>query len=310
MPKIYVVGATLPAGGAHMSYRLGALISRHFGHELVNVEVARPAAHSLFTYEMPSKTISLDTLDQEITDRDILIANPSFSSFLFGVRLPGRKIMYAQGFNTHGSIDGHFDLYVSTSSAVARYLESVWSIRSPVVAPFIDIGSITPLEWRERPVGSALVFIKQRSPENHMIYSYLKEVLKIKAPHIQINDMIEGRNIPHAEFLARIASVRYLINMTIAEGFGLVPLEAMALGTMVTGLDGLAGRDYMRYGENCLVASFKELRAMPDIVFRAMSDDKLAESCVAEAYHTAAQHSYEHFEKAWLLVLKPFLQHG
>ena len=101
--------------------------------------------------------------------------------------------------------------------------------------------------------------------------------------------------------------VRTLINLTLVEGFGLVPLEAMAMGTMVTGLDGLAGRDYMRSGDNCLVTSFDQLDTLPSIVHQALSDDALAERCVESARNTARQYSFAAFESAWLKTLSGFL---
>lgn len=290
-----------------MAYHLGRLIHRHFHYDLVNVEVTRPQQHNVFTYDLKAQAVTLSDLDRDITDEDILVANPSFSNFLFGARLPGKKIMYAQGFNTHGAIDGHFDLYVSASSTVQAYMASVWGIRSSVIPPFIHTAAIKARPWHERPEGSVLVFMKQGSPENHLLYDFLKDRLGKRAPNINIETTIEGRNLSHVEFLKRISEVRYLVNLTIAEGFGLVPLEAMALGTMVTGLDGLAGKDYMRYGENCLVASFRELRALPDIVYRALSDETLARHCVAEGLKTAENYRYADFEAAWLEQLNHLL---
>lgn len=307
MPKVYVVGAQLPTGGAYMAYRLGRIIHRHFGYALVNASVTRHE-RIVFDYDIPPQTVTLEEMDGAIGDDDILIANPSFSNLLFGLRLPGRKIMYAQGFNTYGAIDGHFDLYVSASSPVQRYLASVWGIQSSIIAPFVDTSSVPPpLPWENRPPRSALIYLKQDTAESRMVYEVLLKRIGERAPELDLTQLLEGRSLSKPEFLRRLGSVRYLVNLTLAEGFGLVPLEAMALGTMVTGLDGLAGRDYMHYGENCLVASFRELHALGDIVYRAMSDHALAASCVAAGLKTADQYSYERFEQSWLVVLKEFL---
>ena len=83
-----------------------------------------------------------------------------------------------------------------------------------------------------------------------------------------------------------------------------MPLEAMAMGAMVTGVDGLAGRDYMRQGENAYVGSIRDLRPLPSIVQRAFEDEALAKQCVEGGFKTAAQYGYAQFEKAWLEQLQ------
>jgi hypothetical protein len=307
MPNVYIIGASLPAGGAYMAYQVGRLLGRHYGYLLVDVEARRAQEALLFDYDTPMRRISLSALDTEITHDDILIANPSFSSLLFGARLPGRKIMYVQGFSTFTAIDGHFDLYVSASHTVQRYLESVWGIASPLIAPFIAVNGIEPLPWRARPARSAAVFMKQATPDATLLFDYLRRGLSRRDPDIQLTQLISGRGMPQREFWRQLASVRTLVNLTLAEGFGLVPLEAMALGTMVTGLDGLSGRDYLRYGENSLTGSFRELPALADIVYRALTDEALAEACALEGQLTAQSYSYDIFREHWLTQLAQFL---
>ena len=308
MRSVYIIGASLPAGGAYMLYRLGRLISMRFGYRLVDVEVQRGKV-SPFTYDHPMERCSLQQLDDQMTDDDLLVSAPAFSNFLFGARLPGRKIMYVQGFNTHGVLDGQFDLYVAASTTVQRYLASVWGITAPVTAPFAMVEpGLAPPPWRDRPAHSALVFIKRDGPDTAMLYHFLATAMARRAPDVRLDQLVTGTELSRTEFQQRLASVRYLINLTIAEGFGLVPLEAMALGTMVTGLDGLAGRDYLRYSENSLTCSYRELGSLADIVHRAMMDEELAERCALAGMETASQYSAEAFEQAWLAHVSTLLR--
>jgi hypothetical protein len=307
MRRVFVVGASLPAGGAYMAYRLGRFIAMTYKMNLVNVE-PKPGERGLFEYDASMQTISLPELDRMIGDEDVLVSMPAFSSYLFGARLPGRKIMYAQGFNTHGIIDGHFDLYVSASRPVQRYLSSVWGIESPLIAPCIAIPPSIPIRpWHERPHDSMAIFIKKDGAEARLLLDMLRSGLARRGITIADESVLTGRALKQDAFLTTIASARYFVNLTMAEGFGLVPLEAMALGTMVTGLDGLAGRDYMRYGENSLTCSFRELNTLPDLVFRAMRDEGLAERCAQAGMETVKDYSTEIFEESWLTQLRTCL---
>ena len=48
-----------------------------------------------------------------------------------------------------------------------------------------------------------------------------------------------------------------------AQGFGLMPLEAMAMGCTVVGFDGYGGRDYMRPDINCCVVPYPDIDGSP-----------------------------------------------
>lgn len=308
MPKVFVAGALLPTGGAYMAYQLGRLLHLHFGYELYNIAIYK-AERQIFRYETPITTVSISEMEKLVTDDDILIVNPSFSQFLFGLRLPGRKIMYIQDFRTFLLLDCHFDMYVSVSSVVSRYVYALYGITSPVIPAFIQLSRLpASIPWHERPAGSTMVYMKNASKEHHVLLDHLRAKLAKTAPHINLGEVVEGRNMPHREFLQHLGAVRYFVNMSLAEGFGLVPLEAMAMGTLVTGVDGLAGRDYMRSGQNCLVGSIKDLRTLPDIITDAFDDEEKAERCAENGRITAGLYGFQPFKAAWLRQFSEFLQ--
>jgi hypothetical protein len=308
MPRAYVIGARMPLGGSYMAYHIGRLLHVHYGYELINARTTETEDESLFDYDVPMRTIPAPEAERLITDDDILVTNPSYSHVLFGLRLPGRKIMYLQGFQTYSMLDCHFDLYVSVSSLVSRYVEAVYGLKTPVIPAFITTPDIAVTPWRERPEGSMLVYVKNRNYEHNLVTEYLAAELKAMSPSITLETAQIGRKLGHREFLHAVGNVRTLVNVSLAEGFGLVPLEAMSLGTMVTGLDGLGGSDYMRSGENCLVGSVKDVRALPAIVHRALTDETLAERCAQAGRATAAQYGYDAFKTAWLKQLSHMLQ--
>lgn len=302
MPKVYVAGAQIQTGGAYMAYHIGRLLARHFGYALVDVHIYDTGTR-IFQYDTAMLTIGVHDLEKHITAEDILVVNPSFSSFLFGLTLPGRKIMYVQDFRTFLLLDCHCDVYVSVSPLVARYVNALYGIETDIIPAFINPPPLEITPWRERPEGSALVYMKNPSREHHVLLKYIKN----HVPGIDLSRVIEGRGMKQEDFLKEIASVRTFINLSLAEGFGLVPLEAMGVGTMVTGVDGLAGSSYMRQGENAYTASITDLRTLPAVLQRAFTDEALAQRCVQGGLATAKQYEYENFKVAWLEKLSVFL---
>ncbi len=290
-----------------MAYHLGRLLARHFGYELFDINIY-PVDKKIFRYDTPIRSVSIPQMESMVTDDDILIVNPSFSQFLFGLRLPGRKIMYIQDFRTFLLMDCHFDLYVSVSSVVSRYVHALYGITSPIIPAFIQLNQMPQARpWQERPKHSALVYMKNPSHEHKVLLSHITTELKQIASHIDLSNILEGRGLTHQEFLQRLGSVRYFVNMSLAEGFGLVPLEAMAMGTMVTGVDGLAGRDYMNDGQNCMVGSIKNLRGLAHTIADAFSDEGRAFSIAQNGQASAKMYGHAAFKAAWLDQFSKFL---
>jgi len=305
MPTAYILGAKLPAGGANMAYHIGRIAHRHFGYSPVDVQVTREPVPEIFTYDTLMPSMAVRQMEKHITADDLLIANPSFSDFFFGKRLPGRKIMYVQGFNTYNALDCGFDFYAAVSGTVQNYMRTMYGIEANVIPAFIDTSAVAPPPpWDARPKNSVLVYIKQPDLGHQVVYRTLKDAL----PSFDLSHVLEGRKVSHQEFLQRMSGVRIFVNLSLAEGFGLPALEAMALGTCVTGLDGMGGVDFMRSGENCMVTSVKNLERLSEVVAQTLTDETLAQRCVQGGYKTAANYGYAAFKKAWVGALSAFLK--
>src|SRR5215471_18297610 len=107
--RVFVVGAYLPNGGTHMTYHLGRILHLDFGLAVAVVALGEERIENgIFNYAANFPTIGVTEMEQQIVNGDILVANPSFSSYFFGPRLPGRKLMYIQGFNTFALLDRYF----------------------------------------------------------------------------------------------------------------------------------------------------------------------------------------------------------
>ncbi len=99
-----------------MAYHLGRIVAERFDHEcrVVALNGERPD-HGRWDYPDAFPEVSLQEMELEISEADLLIANPSFWSHQFGLRLPGRKLMYVQGFGRLLELDGS-----STATCVRR----------------------------------------------------------------------------------------------------------------------------------------------------------------------------------------------
>ncbi|MEO8959590.1 MAG: glycosyltransferase, partial [Rudaea sp.] len=98
---------------------------------------------------------------------------------------------------------------------------------------------------------------------------------------------------------ARIGSVRYFLTLSAAEGFGLVPLEAMAMGTTVIGYDGYGGRHYMRADENCRVAPYAQIERIAEMLIDAVNDPASSAPLAARGRETANGYDYATFRESW-----------
>ena len=104
----------------------------------------------------------------------------------------------------------------------------------------------------------------------------------------------------HGEMLERLGEVRYLLSLAVGEGFGLVPLEAMGMGTTVVGFDGFGGRDYVRHGDNCTLRAYPDIDGVADDLVRVLTDTGYAQSLARKGHETATRYTYERFRAAWI----------
>ena len=207
--------------------------------------------------------------------------------------------MYLQGFNTFSLLDCRFDHYVSVSTFVRNFVANTYAIDTIVVPPFIrtDTFPIAP-PWRGRPPASILVSLKGQPSH---LFIRLRELLAQRLPGVAFDHMLDVK-IPQRELMARIGQYRYFLTMSAAEGFGLIPLEAMGMGTTVLGFDGFGGRDYMRPGINCAVTAYPDIEGLAEQIATVIGNPGYGEALAEAGRMTATSnvYTYEHFRAAWL----------
>jgi hypothetical protein len=300
--RAYVIGAYLPNGGTLMAYHLGRILERDFGIHAIAVRVGDETAdHGIHAYDLRMPLVSQQEMEREITDADILIVNPSFSVCQFGWRLPGFKISYVQDFKTFALLDRKFDHYVAVSDFVGQFLRTVYDLDVRVIPPFINLDNMPSApEWARRPETVVLPYAKGMPEVWELSWQRLREILSLRAAHITLAEPIPGSGIPQQELLTRIGAARYFLTLSAAEGFGLVPLEAMAMGSLVIGYDGFGGRQYMRPNENCAVAPYPEIDRVAELLIAAVNDPPRSAEMARRGRETAAGYSYTAFRQAWI----------
>jgi glycosyltransferase involved in cell wall biosynthesis len=300
--RAFVVGAYVPNGGTIMAYELGRILQRDFGFQALAVATATDNVNAgTHVYELPMPSVSQDDMLRHATRDDVVIVNPSFSDQLLGWRTPAFKVCYVQHFNTFQVLDLKLDHFVAVSDFVAEYLRAVYGLNPRVIPPFINLDKLPPaIPWRERPEAVVLPFLK--GPPGIVGHSCqrLLEIIAQRAPQIRLAKQVGDALVPQPKLLSKLAAVRYFLTLSPAEGFGLVPLEAMALGTVVIGYDAFGGRHYMRDGENCAVAPYPDIDRVAELLIDAVSSPETSAAMSLKGQETAARYSYEAFRSAWV----------
>jgi glycosyltransferase involved in cell wall biosynthesis len=304
--QAYVIGAHLPNGGTYMAYHIGRILQRDFGIHAIAVRMADESAdHGIQIYDPPLPQVSLAEMERTISADDILVVNPSFSPHQFGWRLPGFKLSYVQDFKTFALLDRGIDHYVAVSDFVRDFLRTVYGLDVSVIPPFIQLERmpVAPA-WTQRPANLVFVYRKGMPEVWELSWQRLHEIVTARAPHVRFTEPVAASGIAQQDLFAQIAAARYFLALSAAEGFGLVPLEAMALGAAVVGYDGFGGRHYMRAGENCEVAAYPHIERVAELLIAAVANPERSEQIAQRGHQTAAQYSYAEFRRAWIEELR------
>ena len=300
--RVFVIGAYLPNGGTFMAYHLGRLLQRDFGLTAIAVQTADETAdNGIQEYDMRMPSVSIAEMERQITARDILIVNPSFSPHRFGGRLPGFKVCYVQGFNTFALLDLNFDCYVAVSDFVRNFLSAVYGLDVDVIPPFIDADAFPPAPaWSDRPPADVLCYGKGDAESWNLSFDRLRDIVLSRTPHVRFSEPLAAQGRPRRELLSVIGRYRHFLTLSAAEGFGLVPLEAMAMGATVVGYDGFGGRHYMRDGENCAVAAYPHIDHVAAKLIDLIEHPDHALRLAEAGRDTAAAYSYDRFRNDWI----------
>ncbi len=285
-----------------MAMHLGLLIAEQCQAEVCVVTLGREQQDDSPFDQLDSsqigaiRTIDIQQLTKVATSSDLLVANPSFSHYLFGLSLSCKKLMYIQGFNTFTAIDGFFDYYVSVSQFVADFIYSTYRIKTNIIPAFVHLDYARIIPWNQRPNDKVLVLGKLYASE---LIQLLKKRFSLAYPESDIQfDRVQ--RISHRQLFDALSGYRYVVPLSPCEGFGLLPLEAMACKSLVVGFDGGGGRDFLKPGYNSLVSVYPDIDNVVEDLHEAIENPSWSEKLALNGAATAQEYKYQTFKTNWL----------
>jgi len=306
--RAYIVGGYIPNGGTYMAYQLGRILHEDHGIEVIIVNVNEETPnHNIFYYPFVFDTIHLKDLESTTTLNDLLIVNPSFSSHMIGLNCLGKKLMYVQDFKTFSIIDGFFDYYVSVSQFVADFLYTTYHLKAPVIPACIFLRDFPPsISWNKKS-DKIIVPILKHQPYIKAVLNEFCSRYKEQFFDIQNKMIIIDKKIDQNDLINLINQHRYLLSLSPAEGFGLVPLEAMACGTAVIGFDGMGGTEYMHDNINSSTSRYPDIEGLVIKTHQLLSDPSLAEKIAKNGKITAQKYDFPYFRERWNRVFEQLI---
>ncbi len=291
---VFVVGGSWPLGGTRIALNLGELLRDRFGFELALVQGRQEAQPGLVPVAEVRRTATPD---------DIVICNPSFSDHQYGLTSRARVLMYIQSVNAYRGIDGFCDLYVSSSTFVRDHVRLHYGFSTRIISPFVDFSEF-PTHTRpflERDAHHALVYSKLYGEQ---LVPALRERLADRNVPIEL---VQQKWLSHREFLAAIAGNRFAVCLAPLEGFGLVPLEALAVGTVPFGFHGGGARDYLDETVGAGLTQYPDLDGVADRMARLFHDESAALTISDAGPAVAAPFTRAAFDRNWIEELTQLL---
>ncbi len=290
---VYVVGGTWLHGGTKIALRVGELLEERFGFALRLVQGRS---------EKGDELVSVDEVRRYATPEDVIVCNPSFSDHQLGLTSQARVLMYIQSVNAYRAIDGFCDLYVSSSTFVRDHLALHYGMDTEIISPFIDIDTMpVPLPFDERISDTAIVYSKLYG---ETLLPALEARLAARSVPLALT---RPGSLPHAEYLTRLGQHRFCVCLPPFEGFGLVPLESLALGTVPLGFHGNGALDYLDAVTGRGMTRYPELDDAAQRIEALVADPAAAEEVSAAGPEIAARYRREVFDERWTGELARFL---
>ncbi|MDR2051596.1 MAG: glycosyltransferase [Deltaproteobacteria bacterium] len=239
-----------PSGGLAVIYRMAELLAG-LGHEVLLAGMSR-AVHAA---PAESALPFLDWDKADLKPRDVWCVPESWPNALaLGFRSGARTLVYAQNWVFMlGNLPpgaNWSDLpveYIAVSQPVSWFLEKILAVRVKAVLPPSLLDCFFTVERKPSPAVPVRVAWMPR--KNKALAEQIQRValaLLRQSPEAPEILWVPLRDLAPEEVAAQLASCHIFLCSSLAEGFGLPPLEAMAAGCVPVGFAGLGGWEYMR----------------------------------------------------------------
>jgi glycosyltransferase involved in cell wall biosynthesis len=175
-------------------------------------------------------------------------------------------------------------------------------METEIISPYVDLDVLPPaVPFADRIVDTAVVNAKLYGDE---LVPALEERLRSRGIPLRL---YRPGALPHDEYLALLGRHRFCICLAPLEGFALVPLESLALGTVPLGFHGNGALDYLDDTTGQGLTRYPDLDGVVDRVERFVGDPAGAEVVARAGPGIAAPYRREVFDAHWTERLARFL---
>ncbi len=214
------------------------------------------------------------------------------------------------------------DHVVVASSFTAASLRAAPSFSAEVhVVPY---GAPLSLEWpkpRRRLKGEPLHVVFVGHLRQRKGVAYLLRAAELLGPAIRLTLLGPGPTDPtpgfrravaphrwlgpvgHARVLDELSAHHVMVFPSLAEGFGLVILEAMGRGVPVVTTPHTAGPDIIDDGQDGYIVPIRDPEAIADRLLRLHDDDELRVAMSRAAYAKAQEYTWQRYQSAMVDLL-------
>ena len=229
-----------PSGGCHQTRRhVKMLVDAGYDAAIVTNDLSD--AHF---YNMDIPTF-LET-EYKITSNDILVIPEGWHRHFKNLKqTPAQKICFCQNhYYVHrGFAPGqNFDTFdvktvLCCSRIVANHIERYYGMKDVCVIPCgIDLPASAPDRKHLN-----ITFMPRKSGADALV---IQDIFRRKNPDLAHIRWVSVDKRSHAEAIKILSETAIFLSLSHREGFGLPPIEAMSLRTLVVGFHGDGGREY------------------------------------------------------------------
>ena len=244
MSRIFYVShdVTEPRGGVAVLYDHVAALREH-GLEAFVV-------HATPGFRYPFAGNDIPVLDSsakgELSPSDVLVVPEDYPSAIRSSRgVACRKVLLCQNhFYVFNALkpgetwrDFGFSAYLCVSSPVQKALKKWFGVDASVVRPVVDSGFFGDAFKPFAPPLVVACMPRKGLPHLRLVQGLLATVGSTFS-------WLEIDGLPKEQVVARLRDAHIYVSTSVAEGLGLPPLEAMAVGCLVVGFAGGGGLDY------------------------------------------------------------------
>jgi hypothetical protein len=237
-----------------------------------------------------------------LADDYIVVPEPWHRELVELSRVPGRKLVFCQNHYLmfHGLAGARdYGAYgvsrvFALSHVIAAFVERALGLKDvPVVPTVIDRQMFRPHEKRRQIVCMPRKMMREAQ--------MMMPLFRVRHPDLADVPWTAIDDMPEEEVARRLGQSAVFLSLSVDEGLGFPPLEAMAAGALVAGFHGEGGRDYATPENGEWVAPDDVIGAV-DALARVMriwdAGGPEAQARRAAGFATAARYSAAAMEEA------------